>query len=911
MVEAPQLGIEFLQELVRDIQAIPGENPSLSAPVILATRMMRLDSEYFVRKCLERLVRVPSVALSMALDAIGQRARTDYRLSVVLACCSMQLADYEAAVRHSRSACDRCPTDLFAQNTLIACSRGRAAQTGASCEFDGIEEYLAGSFCERPWSHLEISWEGNAFLCCPHWLPLRIGDARSQSQDEIWNSGFAMNIRESILDGSFRFCSKIYCPKIAGRSLPKRPGNLPESRSTPSSMEQLSEFPTRVRRGPKKLALCYDKSCNLACLQCRREFYVASRKEQESMDRDFLPLILHAAADAESVYMNGGGDVFVGKHSRHVLKLLNRQQFPQLRFSFITNGQLLNEKTFRDFDLYGRVREIEISVDAARPETYRAVRRGGDFKRLESNLAFLDHLRSAVGEKFNLELNFTVSSLNFREVPEFVKLGKRYRVDATHFSVIRCWDHLSPAEFESLSVANPSHPEHEEFLRVMHSPELSDPIVDYGSVAPYRRQEMQLREQLPVRARGAGQSVSLKPSLRVPEAEMVLAYRQFDGAIAALRSVGQSLVNRFPRDPQARFYLADVLKAGGLDDVARKQYQALLEMALPNERRRIEQAIKQCESDRDCFPPDFAAYVVAGELGAGPNLQTWRDYMTRDVQRGREIVRQLRQRTPLRGKRVLDVGCGYGGMLTVLAEQGAQAAGIEIGDCPSRVGQHRLRDLGLQVDWHQGDLCDQEFIRRLGTFDVIVCQDVLEHVLDTSRAITNLCALLRNGGVLFVQVPNKYAAEYILADHHYALFGISLLSRAQAIEYWRLPYAQARVDYTVGYLRSEKYYRQAFARQRVTLEPTDHSRGIGDFLVYGPQMSSLAARLRQDVYPGLRPELQRRIQTRAAKVAKLYAHAGQVLKSLERNPAQLGNACDQVVRRLCRGVWGFVGAKSL
>lgn len=106
MAETPQIGIELLQELVRDIQAIPGENPSLSAPVILVTRMMRLDSEYFVRKCLERLVRVPSAALPVALDAIEQWARTDYRLSVVLACCSMQLGDCKAAVRLSRSACD-------------------------------------------------------------------------------------------------------------------------------------------------------------------------------------------------------------------------------------------------------------------------------------------------------------------------------------------------------------------------------------------------------------------------------------------------------------------------------------------------------------------------------------------------------------------------------------------------------------------------------------------------------------------------------------------------------------------------------------------------------------------------------------------------------------------------------------
>jgi hypothetical protein len=150
---------------------------------------------------------------------------------------------------------------------------------------------------------------------------------------------------------------------------------------------------------------------------------------------------------------------------------------------------LLNERAFRDFDLYGRVQGIQISVDAARAETYRIVRRGGDFQRLLSNLAFLDDLRSSRGEKFRLDLSFVVSSMNFREMPEFVLLGRRLHADSILFTIVRNWGHLSLAEFEKLNVAHPGHPEHQEFLRVLESPELSDPIVDCGSVAPYRRQE--------------------------------------------------------------------------------------------------------------------------------------------------------------------------------------------------------------------------------------------------------------------------------------------------------------------------------------------------------------------------------------------------------------------------------------
>jgi hypothetical protein len=128
-------------------------------------------------------------------------------------------------------------------------------------------------------------------------------------------------------------------------------------------------------------------------------------------------------------------------------------------------------------------------VDAARPETYRVVRRGGDFQRLLSNLAFLDELRRSRGENFRFELSFVVSSMNFREMPEFVQLGKRFHVDSILFTILRNSGHFTLTQFGQLNIANPCHPEHQDFLRVLESPELSDPIVDCGSVAPYRRQE--------------------------------------------------------------------------------------------------------------------------------------------------------------------------------------------------------------------------------------------------------------------------------------------------------------------------------------------------------------------------------------------------------------------------------------
>jgi len=485
-----------VEEFLRDIQAIPSEDPSFHPRVIRAIRTMRIDSAYFVNKCLERLARLPAEALPKALEALKQMAETDYRLSIVLARPCMQDEDYESALRHLHLACDSSACDLFAENMLIACSRLQAARTGTPWHFEGLKEYLAESFCDMPWRRMEVYEWGFTSLCCLGWLPLCVGDARTQSMDQMWNSDFALEIRKSILDGSFRFCSKIHCRFIAERTLPRRNGAAivrgkaaPPPACDPATQVNPDEYTVRVPHPPDTLRLCYDRTCNLSCPQCRNDSYAATPEVQARMDQEYLPFMLPALQSIQTVGLNCAGEAFASKHSRRVLSLLKRDQFPRLKILLISNGLLLDERAFRDFDLCGRVSEIQISMDAARPETYGVVRRGGNFQRLLSNLQFLDDLRCAKGENFRLQISFVVSSMNFREMAEFVQLGRKLHVDSIVFSVLKNWAHLSLAEFEKLNVANPGHPDHEEFLRVLESPELSDPIVECGSVAPYRRLE--------------------------------------------------------------------------------------------------------------------------------------------------------------------------------------------------------------------------------------------------------------------------------------------------------------------------------------------------------------------------------------------------------------------------------------
>src|SRR6185437_7225487 len=276
------------------------------------------------------------------------------------------------------------------------------------------------------------------------------------------------------------------------------------------------------------------------------------------------------------------------------------------------------------------------------------------------------------------------------------------------------------------------------------------------------------------------------PELADGEEGLLKIFRKFDAELSHLRVEAQNFTSRYPDNTEGRFFLADILLAGGRADEALMEYEKIKAGASPNQVRRAQQGIQQCNADRDYFPPSYAKRLVSGEYFSGINSAVWRSYANREIQRGRAIARQIRKHIPLSGRRMLDVGCGYGGTLVSFAEQGCIVTGAEIDPERARVGRQRLADLGIQSDYRQDDICAARIKERIGTFDIIVVQDVLEHVMDPGQTISALSSLLRRNGVIYVVVGNKYSPDQLMADHHYAQAGMTILSRSQAIEYFKI-----------------------------------------------------------------------------------------------------------------------------
>ena len=106
-------------------------------------------------------------------------------------------------------------------------------------------------------------------------------------------------------------------------------------------------------------------------------------------------------------------------------------------------------------------------------------------------------------------------------------------------------------------------------------------------------------------------------------------------------------------------------------------------------------------------------------------------------------------RTPLEGKRVLDVGCGAGLLTEALARLGARATGIDASPEVIAVAEDHAATMALDIDYRAGDVQDLE-----GQFDLITAMEVIEHVAEPAAFVHALARRLAPDGLLIMSTPN-------------------------------------------------------------------------------------------------------------------------------------------------------------
>lgn len=190
-------------------------------------------------------------------------------------------------------------------------------------------------------------------------------------------------------------------------------------------------------------------------------------------------------------------------------------------------------------------------------------------------------------------------------------------------------------------------------------------------------------------------------------------------------------------------------------------------------------------------------------LAVPPPDPMWFEYAMSSRARGREFYQFVKPRLLGHERRYLDVGCGFGGCLAAFAENGMEVCGVEIDPQRVELSRATCRDIQLNEVVHNTSIQEENLASRIGTFDVITCLDVIEHVLDVPESLARMYELLNPGGLLILEIPNKDAVSFVCSDGHFNLFGITQLDREPSIAYHKRFFS---FEYDVGYYFPLDYY---------------------------------------------------------------------------------------------------------
>jgi 2-polyprenyl-6-hydroxyphenyl methylase/3-demethylubiquinone-9 3-methyltransferase len=136
----------------------------------------------------------------------------------------------------------------------------------------------------------------------------------------------------------------------------------------------------------------------------------------------------------------------------------------------------------------------------------------------------------------------------------------------------------------------------------------------------------------------------------------------------------------------------------------------------------------------------------------------------------RRFGRDVTQRRPFEGLRLLDIGCGGGLLCEPMARLGFAVTGVDASERNIGVARTHAEAQGLTIDY-RADTAEALLAAGEAPFDVVLNMEVIEHVADPGHFIRDCVALTRPGGFMIVATLNRtpkalalavVGAEYIL-----------------------------------------------------------------------------------------------------------------------------------------------------
>ena len=178
---------------------------------------------------------------------------------------------------------------------------------------------------------------------------------------------------------------------------------------------------------PQNLYLEVTNRCDLKCKACI--LYKGSWESPRDITLDELIRITDQLPELEQIALHGIGEPLLNKDLPAMIRhLKNRNVF--VRFN--SNGILLDERQQNDLIAAG-LDELRISLDAASPQGYKAMRNSNKFDQIVKNLrSFVDLIRHDPVSHPKLSLWYLGTRENIAELPDFIRLAASISVSEVY-----------------------------------------------------------------------------------------------------------------------------------------------------------------------------------------------------------------------------------------------------------------------------------------------------------------------------------------------------------------------------------------------------------------------------------------------------------------------------------------------
>ena len=173
--------------------------------------------------------------------------------------------------------------------------------------------------------------------------------------------------------------------------------------------------------------------------------------------------------------------------------------------------------------------------------------------------------------------------------------------------------------------------------------------------------------------------------------------------------------------------------------------------------------LRRVESDLTDLPPqmEFDKYRQRGAYHWAQTSRSLRQHNA--FVTGRYEV-ALRAAQPQPGELILDLGCGDGSLTYLLYRNAATTIGLDIDPDGLRLAQRELSKRGSDAPLTLGSGTNLPCAS--GSFDCVMCSDVLEHVPEAVELIAEISRVLKSGGRLALTTPCRVSEEVGDAHHH-------------------------------------------------------------------------------------------------------------------------------------------------